>query len=139
MGPVIETVDGSKLSAFELKEMILKADRPFVIRNRIASWEAAKWSLAEFTELFGKIQTRFKLLRKIKIGNGPACDLEPPIKISRLGDNINSRTVGNVGHKAPMETDCVYQNGTFGDFQKWLDGKDATKDTSLCDFPRYQL
>ena len=126
MSPPPPSINGENLNPAELKEIILKTDHPFVIRNCIASWGAIKWSLAEFTELFGRIETRFKLHRK-KTKVNTFCDGEPPNKAQRL--------VLDTEDKVPMETECVYQNGTFADFWDWLHGNNKN---TLLDYPRYE-
>ena len=128
----IERIDGQNIHPKKLKEIIMTTDQPLVLQNCIASWEAMKWSLAEFTELFGKIKTRFKLHRKKtnKVidtryqGDGN----EPHNKMKRF----------ETCDKVPMETECVYQDGTFTDFKNWLNGSSGERN-ALLDYPRYEF
>ena len=134
----IKRINGHGIHPVKLKEMILSTKRPFVLQNCIESWEAMKWSLAEFTELFGKIKTRFKLHRKKtnKItdsrcyGDGTQYkdDSNEPTKKMKRFETCD---------RVPMETECVYQDGTFADFKDWLNGSSGDNRSALFDYPRY--
>ena len=102
----VDKVDGKNQTPKELKSLIMKTSKPFVITDCIDNWEVRKWSLTKFTELFGKIQTRLKMYKKK--------GYIPQNKRQRIDQE----------EYVPMETECVYQNGSFQQFQDWLDGKD---------------
>uniref|UniRef100_A0A7M5XF59 JmjC domain-containing protein n=1 Tax=Clytia hemisphaerica TaxID=252671 RepID=A0A7M5XF59_9CNID len=105
MESLVDKVDAKNISAGELNDLIMKTSKPFIITNSIEHWEARKWSLTNFTELFGKVQTRFKMYKK--------------------KTHIRQSKRQKIGHEeyVPMETECVYQNSSFQDFQGWLNGK----------------
>lgn len=102
----IRYIDGQLHTTEEIKRLLNELVVPTVFTNQISDWEASKWSLKEFTRLFGDIVTTFKLYEKNN------CESRKR-KLNEEKISLSSPVV--------METDCYYVTATFKEFQSWLD------------------
>ena len=62
MANAVEHVDGKLKTIDQIRCLITKSSTPIVFANMIDDWPAAKWTLDEFTKLFGDVVTKFKTL-----------------------------------------------------------------------------
>lgn len=101
MSKLIEYIDCVSKSTDEISKLISKSDYPFILCNGINDWPASKWSLDQFTKLFGDIMTKFKLHERDTCAS----------KKAKLDENVDP---------VIMETDCYFINATFKQFMFWL-------------------
>ena len=53
--------DGKLFTSDILKKMLSELNEPIVFQNLITDWSASKWTINEFTTLFGRLMTKFKI------------------------------------------------------------------------------
>ena len=109
----VQYCDGKLFTKELLKKMLTELKHPIVFTNMINDWPSAKWTIDEFTKLFGHIMTEFKLFNRKGM----------------YGAQKNRFAV-------PMETDCFYADATFNDFHAWL-SNNGTNDESCGELKNY--
>lgn len=90
----------SKKSPDELKELILKLDKPVIFQGKLESWQFARqWSPCQLCQILSQKRTTFKICPK----------RGTPTFHKKFKEN-----------ESIFETQCEHVEATFSDFLEWL-------------------
>ena len=112
----IQRINGSLIGNNEIQDILKELNKPAVFTNMIADWPTSKWSLQEFTHLFGHLVTTFKLYYKDSVKSEK---YQAVNKKRKLDENATTEKMIPV-----METDCFYVSASFKEFFAWVNKLD---------------
>ena len=99
----VERFPGITSSPQKLRDFLSIRNEPVIFDGAVSSWECLKWTPEFLAAELGDLRTRFRLcVRESAFQNTSVCNA------------------------AVMETDCEYEEATFGEFSEWLNGRVET-------------